>query len=53
MGVEEFLISMVIRSLKLQFYLQAKLMSYIPMPQADHYDMQIYQGLGRTYMQRN
>ena len=41
------------KELKLQFYLQAKLMSYIPTPQADHYDMQIYQGLGRIYMQRN
>lgn len=23
-------------------------MSYIPMPQADHYDVQIYQGLAMT-----
>lgn len=36
------------KELKLQFYLQAKLMSYTPMPQADHYDVQIYQGLART-----
>lgn len=36
------------KELKLLFYLQAQFMSYVPMPQADHYDMQIYQGLATT-----
>ena len=36
------------KELKLQFYLQAKFMSYIPKPQADPRDMQIYQGPAMT-----
>lgn len=36
------------KELKFHFYLQAKLLCYIPMPQADHYDMQISQGLAVT-----
>lgn len=36
------------KELKLQFYLQAQFMSYLPTPQADYNDMQIYQGLATT-----
>lgn len=36
------------KEIKIQLYLQAKFMSYIPMPQANHHDMQIYQGLVMT-----
>lgn len=36
------------KEFKLQFYLQVKFRSYIPVPQADPYDMQIYQGTAMT-----
>lgn len=36
------------KELKFHFYLQAKLTRHIPVPRADHYDMQIYQGLAVT-----
>lgn len=36
------------KELKLHFYLQAKLLRSIPVPQADRYDMQISWGLAMT-----
>lgn len=36
------------KELKLHFYLQAKLLHSIPLPQADRYDMQISRGLAVT-----
>lgn len=41
------------KELKLQFYLQAKLLCWIPVPRADHYDMQMEQQLAETTVKRN